>query len=753
MRVATASTIHSMSRPAPTQADRLRSLSRLPLSARALALGEALVASTGVDDDHGRRAIEGVLLEIATLPEPRTWLARWARGPSVFGLLPRDVALRALIRAYTGLSEDARAVVNAVPPERLERVCELVLTAPDPTSRAAVATLAASTMLPALARPLTDLLEDQDERVANEAERAWLRLAFGACADPGVVSLIDDPSARERVDVAVLDDESALRLREELAFALGRFGKHRRMGVLLAAIAMLDRRTTAREKSDDPLARWMRSEPDVAHAALRGIVRWHPASIVRRRAWEWAWDESWRSVCVERLAHAMDLDDHEAVLVQWHLALRPSRRAALQAIEPRRALRSWRERVPASGSGSTSGTTATPASEKLTGTPKPGRRATEEDGLLPRTERVARLSATARRGLVEFARATRTPTELRRRAVEPLLVDPEPMVRHALARLGDRRGVEDLCFDRDERVARSAFVRWSGAGEGTRGPGDDEDHRRSLLSMSRVESRSVREWANMEHSHALPGSGALWRNAARERLRMNRERELDTIRLALARGGESERFEALALVRALDLADEVAEPLGDLLQSHVREGGDDRVAATAAAALGSVASLPARGVLLGALRDHDGRVRANAAEALRRQHTRGLQGEDSLPPALRELRQDDHHRARGAAVRGLVEFASTQIESKHAQAGAMASEASRDLLAMLNDERAPHRLAGVWTASRSVRLGAGRLPEAAAVVRRAGELVATDEDPRVRARARGWVLRLEREIRLMETNP
>lgn len=718
------------------------------MSARALALGEALVVSASVGDDAGRGAIEGALLEIATIPEPTSILARWVRGPLAFGLQPRDVALRALIRAYPELSEGARAVVNAVPPDRLERVYELVLTAPEAISRAAVATLAASTMLPALARPLTDLLEDQDDRVCNEAERAWMRLAFGACSEPGVVSLLDDPTARERVDVAALDKDSARRVREELAFALGRFAKHRRKGVLLAAIALLDRRTAAQRSSDDPLVRWMRAEPDVAHAAMRGIVRWHPASIVRRRAWEWAFDESWRSVCVERLAHAVDLDDHEAVLGPWHLALRPSRRAALQSIEPRRALRSWREPIPTGGAGAPS--TTTTSSEKTTGTSKPGRRATEEDGLLPRAERVARLSVQARRGLVEIACSTRTPTELRRRAVEPLLVDAEPMVRHALARLGDRRGVEDLCFDRDERVARSAFARWSAAGEGARGPGDDEEHRRSLLSMSRVESRGVREWANAELSHALPGSGALWRNAARERLRTNRERELDTIRLALARGNERERFEALALVRALDLAEEVAEALGDLLQSHVREGGDDRVAATAAAALGSVASLPARGVLLGALRDHDGRVRANAAEALRRQHTRGLQGEDSLPPALRELKQDEHHRARGAAVRGLVEFASIQIESKHAQAASMASEASRDLLAMLNDERAPHRLAGVWTASRSVRLGEGRLPEAAAVVRRAGELVATDDDPRVRARARGWVLRLEREIRLME---
>lgn len=309
----------------------------------------------------------------------------------------------------------------------------------------------------------------------------------------------------------------------------------------------------------------------------------------------------------------------------------------------------------------------------------------------------------------------------------------------------------DGMFDADEAVGRAAAWRWSALSPEVGGkPMRPVMAARRRLAYRLARSADVvRAGVGLDEVSRLDISmpeRASSRAVARSWLRADGASCLDAVRGALASDDAARVGQGLALVERLGIADSVRGEVVGLLSRRGSGAWDEastaRVAAMAASAIGACPACGVGDVTVG-LDDRDARVRANCVEAAGRLGRRrvSLSVFDVTPMSVVELKDDRHHRVRANAVRAMIE-AIEPGEMDEPAVGDRGSDegASRweELLRLLSDLRAEHRLAGLWLAERLaltlVSSGpAGVRDRVAAAVARSA---ASDEEPGVRRRAR-----------------
>jgi hypothetical protein len=313
--------------------------------------------------------------------------------------------------------------------------------------------------------------------------------------------------------------------------------------------------------------------------------------------------------------------------------------------------------------------------------------------------------------------------------MEVLAGDEDAAVRFGVMRAAPGAGLAELCFDRDGRVARGAFLRASAVGSSelrSTGPLGA----RQLDLLSRSPHADVRAWAVQE---GLTAAGMIGSVHARTQLRRamagDRREFLSRLKGAMGGGDVGASLEALAQVRALDLGAELAPVLLDLAAT---DRIDPRVTATAVSLIGLLRSGRASEIAVARTSHPDPRVRANAVEVIGRAYRRGgVVAAHGQPSALIEAKRDPHHRVRANALRHWISGASAD-----------------DLAGMLTDSRPMHRLAGVWVTQKLLPSGGQRLgPRWSEFVARVSELARFDEDARVKARAGACARTIQANVR------
>jgi hypothetical protein len=638
-------------RPDPGPQDAILSLvRRLRPGRRLFALAETLKACGPQEAEH-------------LAPELLELLARHRR--------PEVTSTTALV--FSRLPAQARSAALCVAgPALVAAAAHLDLT--DPLARRSVAALAAGTADPALASRLTDLLRDADPEVVADAEHAVIDIAdaLAAAADP------QTPAAF----AAMLD-------------AVDAYDRHRRKGVLLAALRMLGtpaglaRATTGPEA---PRAAWLQDPTHPAQHAIRSLLRRSDTPEVAAAALVWLRLPTQAAACRERLLAAASVAEHESVLRWCHLMAHPARRRVMRpAPSGRLADATWSVHLPA----------------------------------------YADLSADARRQTPRWIAALPLPADEAATMLAPLSADPDPLVRAALLVHSPGAGPDelaDLAYDDDASVARMAAVRlaqraaarptWRRAPAGAQEPPPAE---RALTRLLRSPHPQVRAFALAaapdEHS---PPARAAWRSA----LRRDPTATLAELRDRLFMGPSADRVRWVGTVRRLGVCDKLERDLCDIAEDVApssRTAGarpDPVLAASAIAALGECPGARAASILDHALASSDPRIVSNAIEALTRR-ARAVP-HPSLPDRLLAFRDAVEHRPRATAALAAARIAPDAA----APAGAV-------LLEMLADPRPAHRVAGVWLAERAAAIAGIDAPRVLARI----HLLHDDPDPGVRARA------------------
>ncbi len=590
-------------------------------------------------------------------------------------------------------------------------------TAPSPSEREGVAMLAADVGDAELLSLVEPMLADPEGAVARAAEKALLALAIAHGHPDDARAMERDLDARPMLaEQCELSPQDRARVAETIASATGAYSTHRRRGVLHAAALLLD--ASGRGPSS-PLGRWLREGDEESRHAFRGLLRWSKSALFRARAWELLDRDDFASAAMDRLTRAGVAREHDRVLTQGHLTLRPARVRRLRAQGAR--------------------------------------------GLaLPPRAMVAELCPEARRWLPRFTalsstngRGEKTGNSRERSSamLEPLLVDHDPIVRHAAARHGPASILEDLLFDRDPRVARAAFTRWSRVGC-TR----HQNAAPTLRRLARAPHPALRTQALAELLARETDDSPANRLAARVELRDHSEALLAELRLRLTSEVHSDLLSTILLIRRLELVPRFTHELSRVVSNADRASTEPmaaRAVATAAAALALAPNLESREALRACLSAPEPRVRANAVEALARQSKASPQRPDEW---IRELKNDPHHRVRANSIRGMIQGVagrtsttfSSQLEPAHPSP--VIEDAIEALASMLSDNRPEHRLAAAWAASR-VLPGRGRARLGrrwSEMVARVGELARFEDSPRVRRRAEWCVSRLAVEARTPE---
>ncbi|HEX8876275.1 MAG TPA: hypothetical protein VF777_05965 [Phycisphaerales bacterium] len=689
----------------------------LPPRARAALVAEAL----RVADPTEAEALGLALLELAAVDtqDPSGGSTSLAAGlrrrckSLISGLLPERepvhrVALRELGRSIAILPADVRELAVASGRGRWSSVVGTQLTSQDAAARLEVARLAGLAGDPELADAASELLRDSEPAVRETAEAALLTLALAA-SDPDSAALADHLTPAQHAAAARVrstwTEGDAARVRESLGEALAAMSLHRRENLLLAALLAIEPCVLRQVPS---IARWLQDREQSGHSFLRGLMRRDTAPLSRLRAWQWAGRTAVSGASADRLVVAKSIDEHEAVLSQWHLARAPARVAALE------------RRTPS------------------TSTPKSGPRVLV--ALIPTPEQTERLSPDARCGIAAIA--SRLPAKERDAACEPLLADREPMVRLAATGGCSSRMLGDFCLDTNATVARSAYLRRSVAAteDASRAPGAERLEQERVLArvLLRSPHAEVRAMARQDLELLCEASttNAASRVAVGRALRLDRPWVVTRL-VELIRSSPKERSIAIQLARRLGLTGEIRPALIETVR--VLLGTSElavlaaRDLATATSALADVPDTQAAQLLDQAAGSVDQRVRANAVDAMVQRVRSGVETQTAqVAERLMELKDDPWHRVRGSAVRGLEILTQVKLD-----APVRTPQVGEQLLRMLDDARPMHRLAGAWVADRT--LPGHELREIKlwpALIARLRTLATTDPDPRLRARAR-----------------
>ncbi|CAG0956433.1 hypothetical protein PHYC_00491 [Phycisphaerales bacterium] len=686
---------------------------RLAVRFRAAALREGILAGSSEEVER----LAPALIELAVLPvfEGGRSAVRgisqkclWFLGLRTGEARSAD-ALREVARCWLKLPDLARRTALAVGRGRWAGAVEGVNTDPNPLIRAGVAELALDAGDAELAPVCVEMLSDTDPQVALRAERALLGLSLRAVGVRAAGGTGDAEGAvLPGLGASELIEGRADRVFESVAAGCRRFGEHRRRGVLLAALALLDRiaiRFGGRGPGDGRalLANWFHQPDGESLGALRSVLASTRLPLARVRALEWLAVPQLADACVRRLAFTRSVAEHGEVLAAAHLLCRPARAGKVA-------------KLPLLGKIKGRGT----AAERVVLPPNSPAPSPGEYGLL---------SLGARRGLPRFMRAIGADPRVLRTVLGSAIADGDIVARHAACRVMPLGGLGEFCLDRDARVSRTAALRWSRAGsvDSTAGRADAA----GVSALARSAEPFLRRIAEEESQlDASPGAGTVrGRVAARRGLLADSGGLLRDIEADLSDQNDLRRVNAIMLIRRLSLT----ERFEGLLAVIVEEGSP-RAAATAVAALASLRTERAARALARCARSSEARVRANAADALTHRHV----GES--PGVLIELKDDPHHRVRANVLRGAM---------GSGVAGLPADRAGLILADMLADSRASHRLAGVWVASRALP-GAGRArlgQRWAELAARVVELARTDADASVRGRSAACALRLDAEVR------
>jgi len=517
---------------------------------------------------------------------------------------------------------------------------------------------------------LIDLVSEEiraaDPQRAAAAGEALISIAWSArqdrrAAGPATSSTVreDDRAAIERTLVRLLRDAD-LHRRDEPAVA----------AALLAHDARFD------------LADAIDRGVDRIDAAMRRGVRRGDHAMMRAMAVRFLGERRVSRAAVRAIESSADADRFERWLAEAWLLRAPARRRAMRTIT------------------------------------RPG-------AVVPHISAVIRMPATSQRGYAAWIDAVPLSSTARAERLAEAASLPDAAARmHAARSLADRGDARSLAalaplmLDADASVATlaaCAIVASGAVDERTRngvGPLVDRAARspHALVGdLARFEAacrdsaRFFTAWSELPQ--------AARRVAARHVAQNHPAEFVVRIREVLVRGGREDRLGGMDLVKRLRWSDRVELELLEAAAST-----DAHVAAAAIVALADATTDTARQALRAALRHADGRVRANAAEAIARRR-------DSESLALIEpFLGSRHARLRANAVVAFVREVGGRFEP---------------LVAMLQDADPRHRRSAAWAAGRTA------CTDAADLVRR---LARDDESEDVRQAA-------ERSSRLLSACP
>lgn len=690
------------------------------------------------------------LVEMAIAPEEGLFLEQRAQRASE--------ALQAVVGLWERLPPDARDLALSVGRGRWTESIAAVLNDPADAAEARSAALLGSGLGdPEVAAALVQALNLKDDRALAAAELGLLGLSLRARhAEPLAITPEVPPADLAALAGPPIESLERAALDVHLADAAWAFAGHQRRLVLLAALAALDvaglsqaRRDSSGATGAARLLRLVQESSHVAHRALRQILRWSPAPLVRERALLLLAEPAIAEAALERLSRADSAEEHASVLVRAHLALRPARRRLLAILRSRAAP----ERTSAAG------TAAAGSPARIA----PGQ-------FLPDAHSRRALAPGARANLPLLVGLIDADDQTRTAALEDALGDPDPLLRLRALAVLPRTELAHFCFDSDPLVARSALLRWSTGGLGLRARAEPGERARLASLLTRSPHAGVRHLAAQETRRETPwdasstaSRASAWRLALRER-----DAFLSRLRAAIRAPIEGATtgapadplacLRAIATSRRLGLTRVVVADLAELVDPA--RAVDHRVAATAAAALGDVDDILSRSALRGALEHADSRVRANAVEAIGVQRLTvedATTGRDRDYGSLIEHKSDPDHRIRANAIRALMQSPPPRPKDRRGgRRNGLLEEKPRvyepvavDALgAMLRDERPAHRLAGIWLAGRVLSAGRDRVGYAwSGLSTRLAEMSTSDCDPVVRARARHAVDRLSSVVR------
>lgn len=655
-----------------------------------VALAEEGIPHVGVSV---RLRLVAELLGVACVQAPSGWIRSWLRPDS--GEAER-AALVALARCWLWLPRGAKeawvGLAGAVAPGVLDEASR------DDRwwARAGAAMAIAEGRCFAACGALLELTSDEDERVAEAAERALWRLAAHAEAWPaGAGAGSGRISARVgrvvRRSRRPLEGETRA-LHAALYACIDGFERHRRRGPFVAAAACLSPAWWWGAPRS-ALGEWVRDGDSATHLVTRSVVKRSPEPVLGARAVEWLVFSHLAGACLDRLSGRAGPEERGLVFARSHLLLHPGRARRLGLVE--------RAELP-----SAEETRALPV-EALRGTPR----------------WVSSLSL--RRGSPEGA-------------LRGILGSGDVHARLALVACGPRSVLASLCFDEDSRVATSAALRWSSVGARRGGAEHRRADLRHAMQLKRHAHGAVRRIGAREVERLDPwAGGAASVGIARLALHDDRTGTLERIQAGLRDGSTPARLSAIRLARALRVEGEVElDLLAAAAEQHGDFGNDSegaRVVSAVASALGGAASASSREALLRLSGHTHPRVRANALEALARLARRGAAQREAserggeTQSLLHEFKGDGHHRVRGAAIRWLLDGSA---------ASGVTREAVRGLTAMLEDDRWEHRRAGLWAAQRVARGRGPRPSSPASVVSRVRLVASGDPEALLRRRAR-----------------
>lgn len=684
---------------------RVRILRRLRPDERAAALADSL-AFAGESEFE---PLASLLLDLAAHPQAgeaqlaaaQSFVLNWRRLPAQL----RGVALASCRARWT----DALAGAE---PRELGRAGQ------------SVAEWALDSCHPAAPPLLGEILASGEAQEVAASGQALLALAMRVAGveDPALLGLPDhSPALRPILDPAVEPWTTAdvRALMDVVAGAVAGFDTHRRKELLLAVLVLLEHPRSLGPGAA-PVREMIDEADSPAGAALRTAFRRARAPLARQRAWQWLREPLLAAACAERVARAPTIADHALVLTLGHLALAPTRERHLRLV-PITTRPAPRDQSPPG---------VAPAPHRL----HPGAAA-------PDAPTLRSLPAAARRRAPRFVATLAGDSHALALALDPFLADPDPIARLAAASALGPDLVRDFCFDASGAIARHAALSASACGtaESARLRAGDANRRRFAGALARSPHDTVRAIGREEIDRVTSGPGSPGAAlAARRAFASDPARFLDEVRDALRGNDPDAAVRVLLTCRRIRAVSQI-EPLllaavrGSLGTKAATPG---RVAATAVACLGDLASARVGGVLAECLAGHpDARVRANAAEAIARRRRAGLR--DALPD---QSAGDEHHRVRASVLRAMLCPLAEPKPGEPAPALAVTSLAS-----MLLDERPPHRLAGVWVVQRSIFSGvcgrAGR--RWGEVASRVRTLALADPDDGVRARAAAVAERLD----------
>lgn len=665
-----------------------------------------LVAIRDLLDAADQSELEPYILELialATPPGPALRSHRFVRNlvefvsaaPPAESLPP--IARALLVRHWNRLSPPARRLARSIEGADWSAALRDQHRCSGATpSQAGLAAFLDETNDPAHLPLVVDLLCAPDRAVSETGERVLLRAAAGLIHTP-------DPERPQRLRLEPSGKPPTLpALTDALRRALDRFDAHEHASIPLAALLLLDRPPADPALASlEPIRRILGDAHHPAFASFRRAIRRDNSPAIRRLAWRLLPVAPLEMACLERLAGARTDLDHAALLESAHLVLRPRRasRAALLA---------------------------------TSGPPAPGK---AQPSALPSSTRGFR--PRARRALPRLLTWIPASEELRERLHLDALTDPDPLVRLAHARSARATELADFCLDPAPEIATLATLRWSLVGIATPSIPAGTRHARLARALARSPHDAVRRIARDE-----PEVSPIDAADPFSRVRALAVRSADRAALARAwhasarEGSPEVQIAAIRAARRFALLAGWAGVLRDLVEDPA---ASPRVAATAAAALGDVPDSTAPEALEPAFGHADPRVRANAIESLERVARRG-DSPGRIAERVLEFKSSHEHRTRANALRALARRGAprtTDLDS-----------VGDDLVRMLADDRAPHRLAGVWLAER-LMCPAGPLRKDSpwqGLARLVADLARNDHDGHIRARARRCSGRLLAEI-------